>query len=160
MSEQMKGQMLRISKVEAAFDMCYMRNWNEEQLLILYEMYPQPAVINLNEIEGEELKGSLFPEVVQDDFKESVSYQEASSEANDDQRLGGIVRPPDALPTVGQYSGCPDPSSNMMNNPNSRSWMVAPSEFQILHAVQIVHQSLLSEFQPVEEFLMIGPPGR
>ena len=66
MSEAKKGQMVRISKVKGAFDKGYIPNWSEEHFLVQSDKSIPRRVFRLIDKGEEELKGSWYPEEVQE----------------------------------------------------------------------------------------------
>ena len=66
MSEAKKGQMVRISKVKGAFDKGYIPNWSEDHFLVQSDKTTPRWVFKLSDKGGEELKGSWYPEEVQE----------------------------------------------------------------------------------------------
>ena len=61
-----KGQMVRVSKVKGAFEKGYIPNWSEEHFLVQSDKRNPRTVYKLTDKEGEELKGSWYPEEVQE----------------------------------------------------------------------------------------------
>ena len=55
-TEAKKGQMVRISKVQGAFEKCYIPNLSEEHFLVQPEKSTLPWVFTLLDKGGEELK--------------------------------------------------------------------------------------------------------
>ena len=66
MSDAKKGQLVRISKVKGAFDKGYIPNWSEEHFLVQSAKSTPRRVFKLIDKGGEELKGSWYPEEVQE----------------------------------------------------------------------------------------------
>ena len=66
MSEAKKGQMVRISKFKGAFDKGYIPNWSEEHFLVQSDKSTPRRVFKLIDKGGQELKGSWYPEEVQE----------------------------------------------------------------------------------------------
>ena len=65
-SEAKKGQMVRVSKVKGAFEKGYIPNWSEEHFLVQSEKSTPRRVFKLVDKGGEEVKGSWYPEEVQE----------------------------------------------------------------------------------------------
>ena len=65
-AEDKKGHMVRVSKVKGAFDKGYIPNWSEEHFLVQSHRRNPRTVYKLTDKEGEELKGSWYPEEVQE----------------------------------------------------------------------------------------------
>jgi len=65
-SEEKKNQMVRVSKVKGAFDKGYVPNWSEEHFLIQSQRRNPRTVYKLADKGGEELKGSWYPEELQE----------------------------------------------------------------------------------------------
>ena len=66
MSESMKLEMVRLSKVKGAFEKGYIPNRSEEHFLVQSDKSTPRRVFKLIEKEGEELKGPWYPEEVQE----------------------------------------------------------------------------------------------
>ena len=66
MREAKKGQMVRISKVKGAFDKGYIPNWSEEHFVVQSDKSRPRWVFNLIDKGGDELRGSWYPEEVQE----------------------------------------------------------------------------------------------
>ena len=60
-----KGQMVRVSKVKEVFEKGYMPNWSEEHFLVESDKSNPRTVYKLTDTGGEEMKGSWYPEEVQ-----------------------------------------------------------------------------------------------
>ena len=60
------GNMVRISNVKGTFDKGYLPNWSEEHFLIESDKSNPRRVFKLTDKSGEELKGSWYPEEVQE----------------------------------------------------------------------------------------------
>ena len=65
-SEAKKVKMVRISKVKCAFEKGYIPNWSEEHFLVQSEKSTPRRVFKLVDKGGEEVKGSWYPEEVQE----------------------------------------------------------------------------------------------
>ena len=65
-TELKNGQKVRISKVKGAFDKGYIPNWSEEHFLVESEKTNPRRVYKLKDTGGEELKGSWYPEEIQE----------------------------------------------------------------------------------------------
>ena len=64
--ETKKGQMVRVSKVKGVFEKGYMPNWSEEHFLVESDKSNPRTVYKLTDKGGEEMKGSWYPEEVQE----------------------------------------------------------------------------------------------
>ena len=65
-SEDKKGQMVRVSKVKGTFEKGYIPNWSEEHFLVESDKSTPRRVFKLTDKGGEEIKGSWYPEEVQE----------------------------------------------------------------------------------------------
>ena len=65
-SEGKKGLMVRICKVKGAFDKGYIANWSEERFLVHSSKSSLRRVFTMIDKGGEDLKGSWYPEEVQE----------------------------------------------------------------------------------------------
>ena len=61
-SEDRKGQMVRVSKMKGAFEKGYIPNWSEEHILVESDKSSPRRVFKLTDKGGEEIKGSWYPE--------------------------------------------------------------------------------------------------
>jgi len=64
--ETKKGQMVRVSKVKGVFEKGYMPNWSEEHFMVDSDRRNPRTVYKLSDTGGEEVKGSWYPEEVQE----------------------------------------------------------------------------------------------
>ena len=64
--EEKKNQMLHVSKVKGAFDKGYVPNWGEEDFLIQSQRRNPRTVLKLADKGGEPIKGSWYPEELQE----------------------------------------------------------------------------------------------
>ena len=65
-NEKKKGQMVRVSNVKGQFEKGYMPNWSEEHFLLESEKSNPRKVYKMADRGGEEIKGSWYPEEVQE----------------------------------------------------------------------------------------------
>ena len=64
--ENKKGQMVRVSKVKGVFEKGYIPNWSEEHFQIESEKDNPRTVYKLSDKGGEEIKGTWYPEELQE----------------------------------------------------------------------------------------------
>ena len=65
-SESKKGKMVRVSKVKGVFEKGYIPNWSEEHFLVDTDQDNPRRVYKLKDKGGEEIKGSWYPEELQE----------------------------------------------------------------------------------------------